>query len=478
MNSHLKAMKTTNIFLIVLFIIFIQNAYAQCWSQIAAGQYHTLAIKSDGTLWAWGNNDNGQLGDGTAVNKSIPTQIGTDTDWALIDAFYWNTFAIKTDGSLWGWGNNSNGQLGDGNFGSNLYYNSPTRIGLETNWVKITTSSVTTFGLKSNGTIWAWGYNLDGRLGTGDFINHYTPVQVGNDTDWADINAGGNQVLALKSNHTLWGWGLNKSGSLAIGPESETNLIITPTQTGNNTSDWQKIEVGGCCSSKMIKTDGSLWAMGLGSNGNLGNGSILNANSPTQIENVTNWDVIATSNHSCAIKANGTLWSWGLNFAGELGDGSFNNRNIPNQIGLDKTWLIVKTGDYHTVALSDDYTLYAWGYNNKGQLGDGTLQTRTTITQIGNACPLAVADFKSFSAVRAVPNPTANQTALYFVAQVATSFTVSVSNVLGQNIYTQTGQSTLGENREFIDLTSLSAGVYYVTINTQGQQNVVKVVKK
>jgi alpha-tubulin suppressor-like RCC1 family protein len=179
-----------------------------------------------------------------------------------------------------------------------------------------------------------------------------------------------------------------------------------------------------------------------------------------------------------ALKNDGTLWGWGANFQGQIGDGTFENKTAPIQVGIDKTWLSVKAGANHIVALSDDHTLYAWGYNNKGQLGDGTLQTRTTITQIGNACPLAVADFKSFSAVRAVPNPTANQTALYFVAQVATSFTVSVSNVLGQNIYTQTGQSTLGENREFIDLTSLSVGVYYVTINTQGQQNVVKVVKK
>ncbi|MBS1534699.1 MAG: T9SS type A sorting domain-containing protein [Bacteroidetes bacterium] len=468
-------MKTINTILIIFFIILTQNSKAQCWSQIAAGEYHTLAIKSDGTLWAWGNNDYGQLGDGTTINKSIPTQIGSDTDWMAIDAAGSNSMALKSNGTLWAWGNNNLGLIGDGNHGDGVFNTLPTQIGFDTDWVKF---AIKSFAIKSNGTLWGWGYNLDGRLGTGDNLPHYTPVQIGAESDWIDINTGPNQNLALKSNHSLWGWGMNKSGSLAIGEPSETFIITTPTQTGNNSIDWQKIEVGGCCSSKMIKTDGSLWAMGLGSNGNLGNGDVVSVNTPTQVGIETDWNTISTSNHSCGIKSNGTLWAWGYNGAGQIGDGTTINRTTPVQVGTDKTWLSVKAGANYTVAISDDHTLYAWGYNNKGQLGDGTLQTRNTITQIGNSCPLAVADFKNFTAFSAVPNPTNNQTVVHFFAQVATHFTVTVRNVLGQTVAAKTGQSTFGDNREFIDLTAFSAGVYYITINTTGQQNVLKVVKK
>src|SRR4051812_41036835 len=109
----------------VVFLLFTVNSLAQCWSQIAAGAYHTVAIKTDGTLWAWGLNDKGQLGDGTTVNKNTPVQIGTDTDWAIIDAFTNNTLAIKTNGSLWAWGSNHFGQAGNGNFGNEEIQNTP-----------------------------------------------------------------------------------------------------------------------------------------------------------------------------------------------------------------------------------------------------------------------------------------------------------------------------------------------------------------
>jgi alpha-tubulin suppressor-like RCC1 family protein len=468
-------MKTLKTIALLLLISLSQNATSQCWTQIAAGEYHTVAIKSDGTLWAWGNNDYGQLGDGTTTNKSVPTQIGTDTDWATIDAFYYNTFAIKTNGSLWGWGSNSNGQLGDGNHGSGVYNFLPTQVGSDTDWVKINAGG--TYAIKNNGTLWGWGYNFNGRLGTGDNLPHYTPFQIGTDTNWTDVKAGGNNTLALKSNHTLWGWGMNKRGSLAIGEPSETFIITTPTQTGNNTSDWQKIEVGVCCDSKMLKTDGSLWAMGLGSNGNLGNGDILDVNTPTQVANDIDWNTITTSNHSCAIKNNGTLWSWGANFQGQVGDGTFINRTAPIQIGIDKTWLMVKTGANHTVAISGDNTLYTWGFNNKGQLGDGTLIDKAVITQIGNSCPLSTSSFETIQSIQAIPNPTTNATVIRFLANENTAITITITNILGQIISQKNKKSNLGENQESIDLSTLSAGVYCITLNTDKQQSTLKIIK-
>ena len=468
-------MKTFKSLLILLFVIISQKSFSQCWSNVSAGTYHSVAIKTDGTIWAWGKNDKGQLGDGTTINKNIPTQIGADSDWVDIEASgEFNTMALKSNGTLWAWGDNTHGQIGDGNYGLGVFNAIPTQVGSDNDWVKF---SINTYAIKSNGTLWGWGYNIDGRLGTGNNLPHYTPFQIGTDTDWVDINTGGNQTLALKSDGTLWGWGLNKSGSLAIGEPSETFIITTPTQTGNNTSDWSKIEVGGCCSSKMIKTNGSLWAMGLGSNGNLGNGNILSVNVPTQIGNDTDWDIISTSNHSCAIKTNGTLWTWGLNFAGQLGDGTVISRNTPAQIGQDTTWLSVKTGDFHTVALSSDNTIYSWGYNNYGQLGDGTFIDKTVITQIGNSCPLNTSSFETLQSVQVIPNPASNLVHIRFVAKNDAKINIKITNYLGQIVYSKNTKITLGENQESIDLTSLSVGVYCVSLNTDSQHSTVKIIK-
>ncbi|MBL0013565.1 MAG: hypothetical protein IPP30_07320 [Flavobacterium sp.] len=387
-------MKTIKTVVLLFFIILSQNLMAQCWTQIATGSYHILALKSDGTLWSWGLNDKGQLGDGTTVNKNVPTQIGTDTDWTIIDAEDSNSMALKTNGTLWMWGNNESGQLGNGSFGTGNFSNTPIQISSDTDWVKISTGGLRTFALKTNGTLWGWGENLYGHLGTGNVTPHYTPFQIGNATDWTDISTSGNHTLALKTNNTLWGWGLNKEGALAIGIPDVGPIITMPTQTGNNTSDWLKICAGNCCSSKMIKTDGSIWAMGgIGSYGNVGNGGITGVNTPTRIGIDNDWSTVSTGNHTCAIKNNGTLWSWGFNFQGQLGDGSNTNRTVPTQAGPTNTWLTVKTGLNHTVALSSNHTIYAWGWNNYGQLGDGTFEDKNTPYQIGNSCPLSTSEF-------------------------------------------------------------------------------------
>ncbi len=471
-------MKTTRFLFILLFIAISYNSFSQCWKEIVAGAEHTIALKTDGTLWAWGNNDNGQLGDGTTISKNIPTQIGTDSDWAIIESMTESTFAIKTDGSLWAWGINSFGQLGDGNFGIGTISNIPIRIGLDNDWIKVSSGDVVTHGIKSNGTLWGWGKNTDGRLGTGDILPHYTPFQIGTDSDWIDVSSGGNQTLALKANNTLWGWGKNKAGSLAIGPPSESNYIITPTQTGNNTADWAIVEVGGCCSSKIIKTDGSLWAMGLGTNGNLGNGGTDDVNTPTQVGIDTDWMIVSTSNSSCAIKDNGTLWSWGGNFQGQIGDGTFVNRTSPIQIGTNITWEVVKASPFHVVALSSENTLYAWGRNDSGQLGDGTLINKAVITQVGNACLLNTTGFENIQSLQVVPNPTANFVTVHFQISQSADVTFTITNALGQIVYNKITQYMLGKNQESIDLNALATGVYYLSLRSNNQLKNIKIIKK
>jgi len=471
-------MKTFKTLAFLFLVLVSQNAVSQCWTQIAAGDYHTVAIKSDGTLWAWGLNDKGQLGDGTTVNKNVPTQIGTDTDWATIDALANNSLALKIDGSLWAWGDNYGGQNGNGNHGTGAINTIPTQVGTSNDWLKITSGALRTFALKSNGTLWGWGQNLEGYLGTGEFTNHYTPIQIGSAIDWLDVDAGGNNVLAIKTNHTLWGWGLNKAGSLAIGIPDIGPIITVPTQTGNNSADWLKISAGICCSTKMIKTDGSLWAMGgIGNLGNVGNGGTANVNTPTLIGTGTDWNSVSTSNHTAATKNNGSLWIWGSNFGGQLGDGTFINRTNPFQIGTDKTWLSVKTGTFHTVALSSDNTLYAWGWNNYGQLGDGTFVEKNVITQIGNSCPLITTEFNLNESLQVYPNPTSSTSIIRYHLLENAKVTIVITNNLGQIVFQKIKPSALGENLESIDLSTYGTGVYFITVNTYNQQATIKVIK-
>lgn len=456
--------------LVLFFAAFSLPVFSQCWTQVAAGTYHTLAIKSDGTLWAWGLNDNGQLGDGTTVNRNVPVQIGTDANWASIDAEGYNSMALKSDGSLWSWGSNNNGQIGDGNFGTGVIVTSPIQIGSDTDWIKI--EAARTFAIKSNGTLWGWGKNDQGHLGTGDTNPYYTPVQIGADSDWVDVSSGGNQTLALKSNGTLWGWGLNHSGSLGIGPAS--NFVMVPTQTGNNTADWAKISVGGCCSSKMIKTDGTLWAMGGG--WNLGNGTTVNANVPTPITSDNTWETLVTSNHSAVIKSDGTLWTWGYNDVGQMGDGSLVSKTSPIQVGIGSTWINVATGTFHTVALDSEGTLFTWGYNNNGQLGDGTFQNKNVPSQIGNTCNLKILDFKRID-MTVFPNPTSNYIMLQYSLNGSTQIELQLVNIFGQEVFRNSLEGHTGHNQFSLDLTNYTTGIYLLTLKTAAGSATVKIIK-
>lgn len=465
-------MKTIKTIVLIFLILTSHNSFSQCWKEIAAGENHTLAIKTDGTLWAWGRNQSGQLGDGTIVDKNVPTQIGSDTDWASIDAVANNNLALKTDGSLWSWGENNIGQVGNGAFGTDV--NSPIRIGIDNDWVKI--AAIGAYAIKSNGTLWGWSKNTNGSLGTGNYDPHYVPIQIGTDSDWINVNIGSNQNLALKNNGTLWGWGTNVQGCLAIGV---LDLVITvPTQTGNNSFDWLKIEAGGCCSSKMIKTDGSLWVMGSAAYGNLGTGSLASVNTPTRVGLDNDWESVKTGLHSYAIKTNGSLWGWGLNFLGQLGDGTLVNKNVPTPIATDKTWKKAVIGFYHSVALSTDGSLYAWGSNAYGQLGDGTFANKIIPTLVGNACPLSVMGFSSIQSLFAQPNPTNSRTSINYNLNQSTSVEFILVNQIGQIVNRQNTFGNIGANTITIELDNYSAGIYLLTLKTANESKTVKIIKQ
>lgn len=312
-------------------------------ASILDGAYGSFAfaIQTDGTLWAWGSNGAGNLGIGSTTQQTSPVQVGTDTNWSRVSGGGAHTLALKTTGSLWVWGDNTYGQLGLGSTGGS--YTSPTQLGSGTDWAAIATGDLHSLAIKSDGTLWAWGFNASGQVGNGNTTSPQpSPVQVGTDTNWVSVAAGQDHSLAIKSNGTLWAWGANSSGQLGIGTTSSSQT--TPIQVGTDTN-WVSV-VGGATFTIALKSTGELWAWGSNGFGALGIGSSGGTyTSPVQVGTDTNWASVASGQYySLAVKTTGTLWAWGYNLSGQLGIGNNTDQNSPVQVGTSNGWSAVSAG--------------------------------------------------------------------------------------------------------------------------------------
>ena len=354
------------------------------WKAVSAGSYHSLAIKKDGSLWAWGYNREGQLGDGTAGNyhhKSTPVRVGAANDWKAISAGGEHSLAIKTDGSLWAWGSNWLGQLGDSTGGDGSEDNDkniPVRIGGATDWKAISAGGEHSLAIKTDGSLWAWGWNSYGQLGDGTGgdeageHNKNVPTRIGDATDWKTVSAGGEHSLAIKTDGSLWAWGKNWYGSLGDGIDEDNNV---PVRIGDAV-DWKVVSAGGTWVAGGhflgIKSDGSLWAWGANEEGQLGDGTRKHKGDPVCIGDATDWKTIsAGESRSVGIRSDGSLWVWGDNYRSRLGDGMAMSKGTPIRIGTGIGWQTVSGGSAHSLAIKDDGSLWAWGDNLYGELGDG-----------------------------------------------------------------------------------------------------------
>ncbi len=344
------------------------------WLTVSAGDNYSLGVKSDGTLWAWGANSFGQLGDGSTTDRHNPVQIGSDTKWLTVSAGVYHSLGVKSDGTLWAWGANSFGQLGDD---STINRHNPVQIGNDTEWLTVSAGDNYSLGVKSDGTLWAWGVNSFGQLGDDSTINRHNPVQIGTGIQWVTVFTGNNHSLGVKSDGTLWAWGANSFGQLGDGSTINRH---NPVQIGTDIQ-WMTVSAGDNYSLG-VKSDGTLWAWGANSFGQLGDGSTTDRHSPVQIGTDIQWlTVSAGVYHSLATKSDGTLWAWGANYNGQLGDGSAINRYSPAQIGTDTQWVTVSAGYIHNLSIKSDNTLWAWGNNSSGQLGSGSTTHRPGLVQ-------------------------------------------------------------------------------------------------
>jgi alpha-tubulin suppressor-like RCC1 family protein len=388
------------------------------WSAVACGNSFVIALKNNGTLWSWGANSNGQLGDGSTTARSSPAQIGTDSNWQVLRAGRNQAHAIKTNGTLWGWGQNTWGNLGDGTTTDRL---TPTQAGSASNWSAVSVGYAWVNAIRSDGTLWAAGVGGTSPIGDGTYFSRSSFVQITTDTDWQGVGTAG-QSYAIKTDGSLWGWSNGPVGflprpmlpaapalgalrsaaaglfhTLAVkadgtlwswgsGASSQTGgggYRNTPFQVGTAT-DWRLVAAGQN-HSMAIKTTGTLWGFGGNNQGQLGTGTTSNTATPLQTGTDTDWQtVVGGVDHTVALKTNGTLWSWGGNTNGQLGDGTTTNRSSPAQVG-SSTWTSIAAGGSHTLAIRSDGTLWAWGNNGSSRLGDGTTTSRSTPTQIGVA---------------------------------------------------------------------------------------------
>ena len=319
------------------------------WSYLMTNGYgaFSIATKTDGTLWSWGINTYGQLGLGNLTRYSSPKQVGALTNWLQVASGGYNALAIKTDGTLWAWGSASvYGSLGLGN---TTYYSSPKQVGSLTAWKYVSSGYYYfTTAIKTDGTLWVWGYNGYGQLGLGNTTNYSSPKQVGALTNWSTVSAGYSHVLATKTDGTLWAWGNGANGKLG---DSTTINKSSPIQIGALTN-WLNVSAG--YMSLSLKTNGTLWSWGYNAQGDLGLGNTTSYSSPKQVGALTTWSKIFANNlggGNLAIKTDGTLWSWGVNAQGQLGLGNRTYYSSPKQVGSLTTWLTVSSGRYSTLAL-------------------------------------------------------------------------------------------------------------------------------
>jgi alpha-tubulin suppressor-like RCC1 family protein len=379
---------------------------------IHAGDFYTLAVRTDGTVWTWGHNSSGQLGNNTTTPSQKPVQVmgpngtGFLNNVVNVSASNDHVLAWKSDRTLWAWGWNNLGQIGDNTYTPRrtpVQVVGPNGTGFLTDVISATAGGAHSVAVRGDGTVWCWGDNNNGSLGNNTVTYSPVPIQtlgpngVSVLTDVVEVTAGEFFTLARKSDGTVWSWGLNNFGQLGDGT---TTLRTTPVQVlGPNGTGFLTGVVGiaaGQSHALALRSDGTVWAWGYNGSRQLGDNTATQSLTPVQVHGPGNVgfltgisSVVAGRNYSMARRSDGTAWSWGDNLVGQLGDNTNTTRGTPVQVvgpngsGLLADVTMVGAGVHHSVACKSDGTVWCWGYNGNGQLGtDTSTDSKTPIRTV------------------------------------------------------------------------------------------------
>ncbi|MBK7810729.1 MAG: hypothetical protein IPI50_05695 [Saprospiraceae bacterium] len=349
---------------------------AQCqFKSVSCGFRYTMAIGVDGSLWGWGANEAGQLGDGTNQDHDRPVQIGTDKNWKQIESGINHSFAIKEDGSLWAWGLNGYGALGIGHTDPR---NTPVRVGQENNWEYISMSIFEqTAAIKKDGTLWVWGTQLNQIGATKDSSHNPIPFQTAH--RWKSIAINFGTCIGITQNGALWSWGSNNYGLLGLGHFNNT-ITFNPTRIGIS-SNWNFVDISDG-HAIALNNLGELYSWGSNTDGVLGHSAYnVNINSPTKVNSNLEWKTVKVNKFSLTtgfgntfgIKKDGTLWVWGSGAYNLLVDQSLTRSNVPVRIGQDTNWINGDIGWNVCFGIKKDSSTYSWGKTVTGKLGHGQL---------------------------------------------------------------------------------------------------------
>jgi alpha-tubulin suppressor-like RCC1 family protein len=447
--------------LLLLLSLFVLQSNAQCWDKISSGGYHTLAIADDGTLWAWGYNNVGQLGDGSTTHRSQPVKIGSDSNWSKITAGSFHSVAIKADGTLWVWGQNLYGQLGTGNTTSSLV---PIQIGAETNWKNIAAGQAFTLAVKTNGSLWSAGRNSDGQLGINSLTDSAVFVQVGSNTDWDKVYCGPYHAVALTTSGLLYLWGDNSAGQLGFQHYIDRRV---PTIFASNIAF--TTVAANAYSTIAIRTDGKIWRAG----------TICPIPSSTYqmreyITTESDWtNVSIGDNFLLATRSNGTLWAIGTNNYGQFGLSSPASSTSFVQVASSVEQNNIDSNLFSSLYLSTNQQLNSTGQNHVGQLGNGTMDNSSAFGQI--TCPseivLSETQFDLINSLSVYPNPVKNSLSISLKDGYGIQKLV-IYDVTGKQVKYQEG------NTDSINVEDLKSGFYMLEVTINDKKEVRKFIKQ
>ena len=437
---------------------------------ISGGGPHSIALCNDGTVKSWGNNNYGQMGDGTLVNKAVPTTVGSSlANVITVGGGDLHSFFVKNDGTVWACGRNFYGQLGDGTTSDK---SSPVLIGSITNVVKADGGYDHSLFVKADKTAWSCGANADGRLGNGTTIPSTTPVAVSSLSGIIEVAAGNYHSLFLKDNGTVWACGGNSQGQLGDGSNINKS---TPVQISSLTGI---IAIAaGYTHSMFLKNDGTVWACGQNNYGQLGNGTTGSTNTPIQVVGLTGQivGIAAGLAHSLFIKNNNKVWACGKNSDGQLGDGTTVQKTTPVQVNTVDGIIGIAGGGVwssdngHSLFLKNDGTLWACGSGSSGQLGNAGTTNTSSPVQVIALCQVAIGVNEQINneiKINIFPNPNSGKFTINIEQLPGTEQAFSITDLLGREVL----NTKLHNTKQEIDISNQKAGIYFLRIGNTVKQ--------